>query len=128
MIRQTKMADFRKNVNSISEEMDSENELEDENVLSVLHKSSSMDESESKEDEESVLLEECSEMSSQHDDDVLAPKPKRQRKTSTATQEDGTELDPDKVVPEIDFNAKKEKRTGKKGGPKSLWTTEMLDD
>ena len=69
------MADVRKNVNSISEEMDSENELEDDNVLSVFHKSFSMDESESKKDEESDLLEECSEMSSQHDDDVLAPKP-----------------------------------------------------
>ena len=45
-----------------------------------------------------------------------------------ATQEDGTELDPDKVVPDNDFNAKKEKSTGKKGGPKSLCTTEMLDD
>ena len=112
---------------SISEEMDSENELEDDNVLSVSHKYSSMDESHSKENEESDL-EERSEMSSQHDDDVLAPKPKRPRRSSMATQEDGTELDPDKVVPENDFNAKKEKSTGKKGGPKSLWTTEMLDD
>ena len=122
------MADFRKNVNSISEEIDSENKLEDDNVLSVLHKSPSMDESETKEDEESDLLEECSEMSSQHDNDVLAPKPKRQRKSSMATQEDGTELDPDKVVPDNNFNAKKEKSTGKKAGPKSLWTTEMLDN
>ena len=127
MITQSKMADFRKNLNSISEEMDSENELEDDNVLSVSHKYSSIDESQSKENEESDL-EEPSEMSSQHDDDVLAPKPKRPRRSSMATQEDGTELDPDKVVPENDFNAKKEKSTGKKGGPKSLWTTEMLDD
>ena len=50
-----------------------------------------MAESESKEDEESDLLKECSEMSSQHDDDVLAPKPKLQRKSSIATHEDGTE-------------------------------------
>ena len=121
------MADFRKNLNSISEEMDSENELEDDNVLSVLHKYSSMDESQSKENEESDL-EERSEMSSQHDDDILAPKPKRPRRSSMATQEDGTELDSDKVVPDNDFNAKKEKSTGRKGGPKSLWTTEMLDD
>ena len=35
MITQSKIADFRKNLNSISEEMDSENELEDDNVLSV---------------------------------------------------------------------------------------------
>ena len=45
MITQSKMADFRKNLNSISKEMDSENELEDDNVLSVSHKYSSMDES-----------------------------------------------------------------------------------
>ena len=72
-----------------------------------------MDESQSKENEESDL-EERSEMSSQHDNDVLAPKPKRPRRSSMATQEDGTELDPDKVVPDNDFNAKKEKSTGRK--------------
>ena len=99
--------------------MDSENELEDDNVLSVSHKSSSMDESESKEDEESDFLKECSEMNSQHDD-VLVPKPKQQRKSSLATQEDETELDPDEVVLDNDFNAKEEKSTGKKEGPKLL--------
>ena len=65
-----------KNLNSISEETDSENDLEGDNVLSVSHKYSSMDESQSKENEENDL-EERSEMSSQHDDDVLASKPKR---------------------------------------------------
>jgi len=53
----------------------------------------------------------------------MAPKPKRQRKV----RESEFDINADQETNETEFSVKK-KSCVKKGGPRSLWTTEMLDD
>ena len=105
------MADFRKHVSSFIMDTVHESESEDDKISSASANSFDLE-----------MPIEYQEGSCKVNGE-MAPKPKRQRKV----RESEFDINADQEINETEFSVKK-KSCVKKGGPRSLWTTEMLDD